>query len=75
MDGALREESCLVCENLVEDELSAILGDHARDERAVGDEIELWGPWMGMRGVHSAWTKETSSWRSEGVRDWGDSIK
>jgi len=61
MDGTLGEESGLVSEDLVEDELSAVLGDHARDERAVGDKIELWGPRMGMRGVHSAWSKETGS--------------
>lgn len=60
MDGTLREESGLVGKDLVEDELSAILGDHARDERSVGDKIELWGPRMGVRGVETAGSKETS---------------
>lgn len=64
MDGTLGEESGLVCKDLVEDELSAILGDHAGDEGAVGDKIELWGPWMSMRGVHTAWSKETGSWKT-----------
>jgi hypothetical protein len=63
MDGTLREESGLVCKNLVKDVLSAVLGDHARDERAVGDKIELWGPRMGMRGVETTWSKETGSWK------------
>lgn len=61
MDGTLREEGSLVLKNFVEDELGAVLGDHARDERAISDEIELWGPWMSMRGVDTAWSKETGS--------------
>lgn len=61
MNGTLREESGLVCKDLVEDELGAVLGDHASDEGAVGDEIEFWRPWMGMRGVQSAWAEETGS--------------
>jgi len=61
MDGTLREKGGLVREYLIENELSAVLGDHSGDERAVGDEIELWGPRMGMRGVHTARSKETGS--------------
>jgi hypothetical protein len=61
MDGTLREESGLVLEDFVEDVLSAILGDHSGDEGTVSNKIELWGPWMGMRGVETAWSKETGS--------------
>lgn len=61
MDGTLREESGLILEDFVEDELSTVLGDHPGDERAVSDKIELWGPRMGMRGVKTAWSKETGS--------------
>ena len=32
VDGTLREESGLVCLDLVEDEFGTILRDHARDE-------------------------------------------
>jgi hypothetical protein len=61
MDGALREESGLVGEDLVEDVLGAILGDHASDERAVGNEIELWGPRVSVGGVETTWAEETGS--------------
>jgi hypothetical protein len=61
MDGTLGEESGLVRRDLVEDEFTAILWDHARDERAVGDIVELWGPGMGVRRVQAAWSKETGS--------------
>jgi len=61
MDGTHREEGCLVGKDLIVDELSTILRDHAGDEGSVGDKIELWGPWMGMRSVHTTRTKETGS--------------
>jgi len=61
MDGALREESSLVGEDLVEDVLGSILGDHASDERAVGNEVELWGPRVSVGGVETTWAEETSS--------------
>jgi len=61
VDGTLGEESGLVGKDLVVDELSAVLGDHARDERSVSDKIELWGPRMCVRGVKTARSKETSS--------------
>lgn len=59
MDGTLGEEGGLVLEDLVKDELGAVFGDHARYEGTVSYEIELWGPWMGMRGIHAARSKET----------------
>lgn len=61
MDGTLGEESGLVCKDFVEDELGAVLGDHAGDEGTVGNEIEFWGPRVSVRGIESAWTKETGS--------------
>jgi hypothetical protein len=63
VDGTLGEESGLVGKDLVVDELSAVLGDHARDERSVSDKIELWGPGMSVRGVKTARSKETGSWK------------
>lgn len=59
MDGTLGEESGLVCKDFVEDELTTVLGDHARHEGSVGNKIEFWGPWVCVRGIRSAWTKET----------------
>ena len=59
VDGALREESGLVCLDLIENEFGAILRDHTGDERAVGDIIELCRPRVGVRGVHAAWPNET----------------
>lgn len=64
VDGTLREESGLVCLDLVEDESGTVLRDHARDERAIGDIIELCRPRVGVRGVHAAWTDETDSWET-----------
>ena len=64
MDGALREESGLVCEDLVEDEFGTVLGNHARHERAIRYEIELWGPRMGMGGVDAARSKETGGYNT-----------
>lgn len=64
MDGTLREESGLVCLDLVEDESGTILRDHSRDERAIGDIIELCRSRVGVRGVHAAWTDETDSWET-----------
>jgi len=61
MDGTLGEESGLELENLVVDELNAVLGDEARNERAVSDKIELWGSWMGMGSVKTTRSKETGS--------------
>ena len=61
VDGALREESGLVCVDFVEDEFTTVLRDHTGDERAVGDIMELCRPHVGVRGIHSAWSKETNS--------------
>lgn len=61
VDGALGEESGLVCKDFVEDELGAVFRDHAGDEGAVGNEIEFWGPRVCVRGIESAWAKETGS--------------
>ena len=60
MNGTLREESGLVCFDLVEDEFATILRDHTRDERAVGDIVELCRSRVGVGAVHAAWTDETS---------------
>lgn len=61
VDGALREESRLVCLDLVEDEFATILRDHTRDEGAVGDIVELCRPRVGVGGVHATWPEETKS--------------
>ena len=61
VDGTLREDSGLVCLEFVEDEFATVLREHTRDERAVGDIIELWRPRVGVGGVHAAWTDETGS--------------
>ena len=62
VDGALREESGLVGPNLVEDKSGAILRDHTRDERAVGDIGEFWRPRVGVRRVHAAWSEEPGNY-------------
>lgn len=59
MDGALGEKGGLVCKDFVENELAAVLGDHARDKGTVRNKIEFWGPRVRVRGVHSTRTKET----------------
>lgn len=64
MDSTLGEESGLVCKDFVEDELGAILGDHAGDEGAVCNEIELWRPRVSVRRVHAARSKETGGYKT-----------
>lgn len=61
VDGALREESGLVGEDLVEDEFGTVLRDHAGDERAVGDIVELGRPGVSVGSVHAAWSDEADS--------------
>ena len=59
MDGALREEGGLIGPDLIVDEFGTVLRYHARDERAVGNVIELCRSRVGVRGVHAAWSEET----------------
>lgn len=61
VDGTLREESGLVGLDLIENKFAAVLRDHTRDERAVGDISEFCRPRMGVRGDHAAWSNEPGS--------------
>jgi len=65
VDGTLREESGLVCLDFVEDEFATVLRDHTRDERAIGDIVELCRSRVGVGTVHAAWTDETGSCKHE----------
>jgi hypothetical protein len=63
VDSTLREESGVVCRDLIVYEPGIVLRDETAYERAIDDVIELCRPRVGVRGVETTWAKETDSER------------